>query len=69
MPAPITYTNDQPHWHKQCASDVVLGMLMSRRPDEAGTFRIPAFAEIHTNLTAAFPAEAGRFAELQGEFA
>lgn len=69
MAPPITYCDSIARWHKRTASDVVLAMLMSTRPDEDGHFRIPAFSTIHGNLTDAYPAEAARFAALQGELA
>lgn len=69
MAPPITYCDSIARWHKRTVSDVVLGMLMSTRPYDAGHFRIPAFSTIHGNLTAAYPAEAARFAALKGELA
>jgi hypothetical protein len=66
---PITYCDGIARWHKRTASDVVFGVLMSTRPDDDGHFRIPAFATIHANLSAAYEAEAARFAALQGELA
>ena len=69
MAPPITYRDGIARWHKRTASDVVFGVLMSTRPDDDGHFRIPAFATIHANLSAAYEAEAARFAALQGELA
>ena len=69
MAPPITYRDGIARWHKRTASDVVFGVLMSTRPDDDGQFRIPAFATIHANLSAAYEAEAARFAALQGEIA
>ena len=69
MAPPITYCDGITRWHKRTASDVVFGVLMSTRPDDDGQFRIPAFATIHANLSAAYEAEAARFAALLGELA
>lgn len=69
MAPPVTYCDAIARWHKRTASDVVFGVLISTRPDSDGTFRIPAFASIHGNLSQAYPAEAARFAALQGELA
>lgn len=69
MAPPVTYHDGIARWHKRTASDVVFGVLMSTRPHDDGRFRIPAFATIHSNLSAAYETEAARFAALQGELA
>ena len=67
MAPPVTYDDAEATCHKTDVADVVVGALATTRPDGTGRFPLPTFATIHTNLSAAFPAEAARFAALIGE--
>lgn len=71
MAPPITYDDAEAIFEKDDVAGVVLGALMTTRPDDRGRFPIPAFATLHGNLTAAFPEIAARFRQLQtqGELA
>ena len=65
MAPPITYDDGEATFEKASVPDIVLGALMTTRPDDRGRFPIPAFAKLHANLTAAFPEIAARFRQLQ----
>lgn len=64
MAAPVTYEGAVATLHKRSVADVVFGALLTTRPAIGGRFPLPAFATIHANLSAAFPAVAARFASL-----
>lgn len=62
--APAQYGN-----HGQLAApprtlaDAIVGAIKTTRPNADGTFPIPAFATLHTNLQRAFPEHAERAAQ------
>jgi hypothetical protein len=54
--APVRYEGDAPTADRRASIDeVVLGALMTIRPDPSGRFPIPDFAILHGNLAQAYP--------------
>ena len=64
---PITYDGEIATIARASREELVLGALMTTRPRPDGAFPLTAFETIHSNLAAAFPAEAASFAQFQGE--
>ena len=56
--APVRYDGECPTVERYDPSDLIVGALLTTRPDADGRFPVPDFATLHANLAAAFPAEA-----------
>lgn len=56
--APVRYDGAAPVVEHADPAETVIAALMTTRPAADGTFPIPGFAVLHTNLVAAFPVEA-----------
>lgn len=59
---PVEYDGNNAIIPRPSLDEVTIGALLTTRPGPNGSFAIPAFETIHTNLAAAFPhlAEAAR---------
>ena len=55
---PVTYEGAAATIPRTAHEDLVVGALMTSRPSADGSFAIPDFETIHTNLSAAFPEQA-----------
>lgn len=69
--APVRYDDAEGRTDgRNTLSDVVVGALMTTRPNPDGSFAILEFAILHANLTAAYPdCAAEAHARLEGAFA
>lgn len=56
--APVTYTGKVATIERSEHAELVIGAMLTTRPNPDGTFPIADFAILHTNLAAAFPEQA-----------
>lgn len=55
---PVAYTGSLAKIEHRDATELVIGALLTTRPNPDGTFPIADFATLHGNLSAAFPEQA-----------
>lgn len=55
---PVAYEGSVASIDRSDPSELVIGALLTTRPNPDGTFAIPAFKVLHGNLAAAFPDQA-----------
>lgn len=55
---PVTYAGTVASIPRPDLTEVVIGALLTTRPDPGGHFPVPEFAMLHGNLAAAFPEQA-----------
>lgn len=54
--APVTYVGSEPDGQPiRTLREIIIGALLTCRPNDDGTFAIPDFAHLHGNLSQAYP--------------